>query len=175
MSRLSDTDILEFRRLGLLDVTPWNVERLQAASYDLTLGCYIARHDWDGGLRWDTEKFETSLGDRLYTRLDPGEFALFSTVEHVTVSASVAAAVAGKSSNAREGIAVEFAGWIDPGFSGQLTLEIKNLLPYAIRLEAGEPICQVIFEELRTRALRPYGERGHYQGQTGPTKSWRLG
>jgi dCTP deaminase len=177
--RLSDADILAFRRLGQLDITPWGDDSLQSASYDLHLGCYVQIPDYwilgpDGEpvVVWRREKFEEADDGNLRFTLHPNAFVLLSTVETVRVAPTLASAVAGKSSKARDGIAVEFAGWVDPGFEGQLTLEVKNNLPFPIRLTAGMPICQVIFEELRTKALRPYGERGHYQGQRGPTTSW---
>lgn len=177
--RLSDSDILTFRRLGQLAITPWDYDSLQAASYDLHLGCYAQIPDhWIEGpdgeplIVWRREKFEQGCGGGLYFTLNPNAFVLLSTIEKVQVGPALASAVAGKSSRAREGIAVEFAGWVDPGFEGQLTLEVKNNLPFPIRLTAGMAICQVIFEELRTKALNPYGDRGHYQGQAGPTTSW---
>lgn len=180
MSRLSDADILFFHSVGALGITPWNDECLQAASYDLHLAPYVLEPfpnhgdepcDCKEGIMWGRSKFDEP--DLTYV-LAPNGFALFSTIEKVRVGANLAAAVAGKSSRAREGIAVEFAGWVDPGFEGQITLEIKNNLPFPITLTAGMPICQIIFEELRTRALHPYGERGHYQDQEGPTQSWQA-
>lgn len=182
MSRLSDVDILFFRRNGSLDITPWRDDCLQAASYDLHLAPYVRepyrvyRKNLNGqvcvdAVVWEHSKFEEP--DLTYL-LEPNGFGLFSTIEKVRVGGNLAAAVAGKSSRAREGIAVEFAGWIDPGFDGQVTLEIKNNLPHPITLTAGMPICQIIFEELRTKCLVPYGERGHYQGQEGPTQSWQA-
>lgn len=180
MSRLSDADILFFHSTGALGITPWNDDCLQAASYDLHLAPYArtphyySHRNYNGTIvqpiiTWEYEKFDEP--DLAYT-LAPNGFGLFSTIEKVRVGANLAAAVAGKSSRAREGLAVEFAGWVDPGFEGQITLEIKNNLPFPIKMTAGMPICQIIFEELRTRALRPYGERGHYQLQEGPTASW---
>ena len=181
MSRLSDADILFFHSTGALGITPWNDDCLQAASYDLHLasGVLIPSRMYQENLNgeicvntiiWNREVFGTT---GVFT-LEPNGFGLFSTIEKVRVGPNLAAAVAGKSSRAREGIAVEFAGWIDPGFEGQITLEIKNNLPFPITLTAGMPICQIIFEELRTKALHPYGERGHYQGQEGPTRSWQA-
>lgn len=181
--RLSDVDIEFYRRTGHLDITPWDDDSLQAASYDLHLGCHvrIADHyttDTVDGVpahttRWRYEKFEEVPSARdPYFILKPNEFVLLSTIETVTVSGHIAAAVAGKSSRAREGIAVEFAGFVDPGFEGQITLEVKNNLPFPVTLTAGMPICQIIFDLLRTPTQRLYGQRGHYMGQRGPTPSW---
>lgn len=180
MSRLSDADILFFHSTGAIGITPWSDDNLQAASYDLHLAPHVRvpqgytnivpREPITTTITWTQEKFcEYDLS----YELPANGFALFSTVEKVRVGANLAAAVAGKSSRAREGIAVEFAGWVDPGFEGQITLEIKNNLHWPIKLYAGMPICQIIFEELRTRCLVPYGKQGHYQGQEGPTQSWQ--
>ena len=158
--RLSDVDIEFYRRTGHLDITPWDDDSLQAASYDLHLGCYVRIPDLYfqenrngiifNEIEWREEKFHEHDGGRLAYVLPPNAFRLFSTVEVITVSGHLAAAVAGKSSRARDGIAVEFAGWVDPGFTdGQIT-----------------------FEQLRTPTQRPYSKTGHYNGQRGPTQSW---
>lgn len=180
--RLSDVDIEFYRRTGHLDITPWDDDSLQAASYDLHLGCYVRVANYytttmiDGvpthEVVWGYEKFEEAHTGQMYYILKPNEFVLLSTVERVRVSPALASSVAGKSSRAREGIAVEFAGFVDPGFEGQITLEVKNNLPFPITLTAGMPICQIIFDLLRTPTKRPYGDRGHYMGQSGPTASW---
>jgi dCTP deaminase len=180
--RLSDTDIEFYRRTGHIDITPWDDDSLQAASYDVHLACYVREAEtnhgdepcdcadgwyWSEPIRFD----EDCRGNLTYT-LAPNAFVLMSTVENVWVSPSLSATIAGKSSRAREGIQIESAGFIDPGFQGELTLEVKNMLPYPIVLTAGMPIAQVVFDLLRTPARRPYGERGHYMNQSGPTTSW---
>lgn len=174
--RLSNVDIEFFRRTGQLSITPYDDDCLQGASYDLHLGCYVKEPYWDDnlrGIRWTPpQKFNEDCRGNLTYELEPDAFVLLSTVEEVWISPALGSAVAGKSSRAREGIAVEFAGWIDPGFGGNLTLEVKNNLPFPIKLTAGMRICQVTFEMLRTPSTRPYGDRGHYMGQKGPTTSW---
>lgn len=178
---LSDGDIQHFRNTGHLAVEPWNNERLQPASYDLTLAPYVREYRrgytdpisgaWVPGGWSEPEKFE-EFGGKFLRWLAPGEFALFNTVETVTLDSSVAGELAGKSTWARWGLGVETAGFVDPGFSGQLTLELKNQGPTMIGLIAGKPIAQIKFHELRTPSRRPYGSEGlgsHYQHQTGPT------
>lgn len=84
--------------------------------------------------------------------------------------------VVGKSTNAREGLQIEAAGLIDPGFWGDITLELKNLHhEESITLHPGEPIGQVYFQYVDQPVDRPYGiENGnHYQGQLGVTRSHR--
>lgn len=110
--------------------------------------------------------------------LMPGEFVLGTTYEKVHVSADYSAEVTGKSSLARLGLMVHStAGFIDPGFAGNITLEIKNLNSKPIRLRAGMKIGQFKFFRLDTTCLRPYGSEGlgsHYQGQSDVTasRSW---
>lgn len=167
---LSDADLMHYRENGLYDIHPWDQDRLQPASYDLTLAPYVSMERSNGALRWwDTWKFDEDGNLELVYTLEPGQFALFSTIEIVTLSNQLAAQVAGKSTWARRGLIVESAGWVDPGFSGQLTLELKNLTEHPIKLTAGDPIAQIVFMELRTKALRGYSVRGRYQDQVGPT------
>lgn len=173
--RLSNVDIDFFRRNGQISIEPYDDDCLQGASYDVHLAPYVQEPYWDislRGVRWDSFKFGEDCRGNLFYELAPDGFVLLSTIEKISIDSSLGATIAGKSSRAREGTAVEFAGWVDPGFSGQLTLEVKNNLPHPITLTAGMPIAQVTFDLLRTPTTRPYGVRGHYQGQSGPTISW---
>ena len=61
------------------------------------------------------------------------------------------------------------AGFIDPGFSGTITVELVNVTDYPIHLTKGMPIGQLCFQTLTGVPRRQYGEGGHYQGQDGPT------
>jgi dCTP deaminase len=103
-------------------------------------------------------------------------FCLSHTLETVTIPDHLVAQVNGKSSWARLGLQVHAtAGYIDPGFSGQVTLELKNLGPDQLVLDAGIPICQLVFLTVQGPVLRPYGHpelNSHYQHQTGTTKSY---
>jgi len=102
--------------------------------------------------------------------LRPGEFALATTKETVRMPDNLAANVDGRSSYGRYGLAVHItAGYIDPGFRGQITLELKNNNSHAIELRPGECIAQLVFKRLSEPCNVPYGdERGsHYQGQKG--------
>lgn len=107
--------------------------------------------------------------------LHPGEFALATTRERVIVPRELAAQVNGKSSLGRLGLSIHVtAGFIDPGFSGQITLELSNLLRIPIKLRRGMPIAQICFMRLDLPCCDPYGSESlgsHYQNQTGPTPS----
>lgn len=109
--------------------------------------------------------------------LYPGKFYLFSTLEKVYIPEDLAARVEGKSSLARLGLEVHrTAGYVDPGFRGHITLELSNVGPLVIRLEAGMKIAQLVFHQLTSPVERPYGHpdlNSHYQGQkNGPTASY---
>lgn len=106
--------------------------------------------------------------------LEAGQFVLGSTQETFSMPRTVVGLVHGKSTWAREGLLVECAGLIDPGFEGQITLELKNLGHQRFRLWLGMFICQVSFSRVEGTVARPYGYPGlnsHYQGQQGPTRA----
>jgi len=101
-----------------------------------------------------------------------GQFILGSTIETITLSRNIVAQVHGKSTRAREGLIVHAAGLVDPGFSGQLTLEMYNMSDRMIWLCKGMLICQVTFDALSTTPERTYGNpelHSRYQFQKGPT------
>lgn len=94
--------------------------------------------------------------------IEPGEFILAATQERVTVPNDLVGRVDGRSSLGRLGLVVHVtAGFIDPGFSGRITLELANFNPNPLRLHVGMRICQISFETLSEEVQRPYGpERG---------------
>ncbi|MFP4038168.1 MAG: dCTP deaminase [Candidatus Nanohaloarchaea archaeon] len=104
----------------------------------------------------------------------PGEFVLGSTLETVKVPDDLAARVEGRSSYGRLGIIVHAtAGYIDPGFKGEITLEIQNLGNAPVKLYPEERVCQIVFETMTSEALKPYGEKADskYMNQKGATAS----
>ena len=107
--------------------------------------------------------------------LHPGEFVLGSIFETVTLPDDVAARVEGKSSLGRLGLLTHAtAGFIDPGFSGHVTLELSNVATLPIKLWPGMKIGQLCFFRLTSPAENPYGSAAYgsrYQGQRGPTAS----
>ncbi|HJA03783.1 MAG TPA: dCTP deaminase [Candidatus Microbacterium stercoravium] len=105
--------------------------------------------------------------------LHPGEFVLASTFETVTLPDDVAARLEGKSSLGRLGLLTHStAGFIDPGFSGHVTLELSNMATLPIKLWPGMKIGQLCFFRLSSPAENAYGAYGNrYQGQQGPTAS----
>lgn len=104
----------------------------------------------------------------------PGEFILGGTLETVNVPSNLVARVEGRSSYGRLGIIVHAtAGYIDPGFEGDITLEIQNLGNAPVKLYPEDRICQIVFETMTDEAENPYGEKKDtkYMGQTGATGS----
>jgi dCTP deaminase len=149
------------RRSGPLRITPYNPTQLQPASYDLRLGdAFIGAMD---------HRFLVPT----VTTLDPHHFLLAHTEEVIHLPDWLGARVEGKSSWARKGLFTHTsAGWIDPGFHGQITLELFNASSEPIPLTPGDLISQISFYLLSSPAERPYGKRNHYQGQMGATRSW---
>lgn len=177
---LSDRDIqAAMARLEnpLIVDPPFHKDRLQPASLELTLADEIlvsVQGSQDLVLTSFTELYETwNHGPWGY--LNPGDFWLATTVETVQIPTDLVAQVNGKSSHARRGLVVhQTAGFIDPGFKGQITLELSNASMNGIKLTRGMAICQLVFMQMTSPAQRPYGSAGlgsHYQGQQGPTPS----
>lgn len=178
---------------GGLAISDLHADAIQPASIDLRLGAQFRY--WphpstvEAGQRivdpLDVQPFSSSAyGPRMLTAtlnkmgdtidVAPGQFILAHTHEWVTVGACLAMQVYGKSSIGRLGLEVENAGYVDPGFSGQITLELKNSTQYTIRLTYGMPICQIVAHRLSSPAYQPYGDNGRYsryQGQFGATPS----
>ena len=107
--------------------------------------------------------------------LHPGEFVLGTTLETVSLPDDLAARVEGKSSLGRLGLLTHAtAGFVDPGFTGHVTLELSNVATLPIMLWPGMKIGQLAFFRLSSPAEYPYGSEkygSHYQGQRGPTAS----
>jgi dCTP deaminase len=124
-----------------------------------------------------TELVELS-GERAFI-LHPGEFVLGATLERLSLPDDLVARLDGKSSLGRLGLQVHStAGLADPGFEGQITLELSNVASLPIAIYPGMRIAQLVFERLTTPAERPYGHDAlgsKYQRQEGPTPSayWR--
>jgi dCTP deaminase len=107
--------------------------------------------------------------------LHPGEFVLGSTYEVITLPDDIAGRLEGKSSLGRLGLLTHStAGFIDPGFSGHVTLELSNVATLPIKLWPGMKIGQLALFRLSSPAEHPYGSvvyGSRYQGQRGPTPS----
>jgi dCTP deaminase len=166
---LCDADIRALIACGEITLTgrPDGVlldDVLQPASVDVHLG--------DSFVLFDHETGEPRDGTVLdAVDLAPGDFVLASTAETLTLSAGIAARIEGKSTLGRRGLLTHVtAGFIDPGFTGAVTLECVNVSYATLTLTPGMRIGQLCFFRLSGPAQRPYGhpELGsHYQGQAG--------
>jgi len=156
-----DSWIREWGRAGGCD--PFAETQVNAASYDVR----VADH-WICPTR-DPEEFTAP-----HVKLFPGEVVLASTVEFVRIPRDVACDLKLKSTLGRVWINHSLAGWCDPGFEGNITLELQNLGPEPFVLEAGRRIAQLIFIRMESPPEVAYGEPeagSHYQGQTGTTRA----
>lgn len=181
---LSDADILSRLEAGDLEIDPIDDidTQVQPASVDLRLGeeflefqrtniPYIHPNSAD---EVDDYVTETHINEGEDFILHPGDFVLGTTKERVSIPADLLATVQGRSSLGRLAIVIHAtAGIVDPGYEGQITLELSNLGTAPVALSPGMRVSQLIFTELKTPAERPYGEeRGSkYQGQSGPQAS----
>jgi dCTP deaminase len=186
---LSDRDLTVAIKASDLVLDPFDPALMQPSSIDVRLDWlfrvfnnHLYTHiDPAEGQPDLTALVEVPAGEPFV--LHPGEFVLASTLETVTLSDRYAARLEGKSSLGRLGLLTHStAGWIDPGFSGRVTLELSNVANLPIKLWPGMSIGQLCVFQLSSSSARPYGADGvgsHYQGQHGPTPSrssqrWRT-
>ncbi len=182
---LSDRDLRAELAAGRLRLDPFEESLLQPASIDVRLDRWFrvfrnARYTHIDPARQqdDLTELVEPAGDEPFV-LHPGEFVLGSSLEVVTLPDDLAARLEGKSSLGRLGLVTHStAGFIDPGFSGHVTLELSNLANLPITLWPGMKIGQICVFRLSTPAEHPYGSSvygSRYQDQRGPTPSraWR--
>jgi dCTP deaminase len=178
---LSDRDLRAEIDAGRLGIEPFDEKLLQPSSIDVRLDRFFrvfvnTRYTHiDPSLQQD----ELTLlvepeGDEPFV-LHPGEFVLGSTFEQITLPDDLAGRLEGKSSLGRLGLLTHStAGFIDPGFTGRITLELSNVANLPITLWPGMKIGQLCLFRLSSPAEHPYGSAGmgsRYQGQRGPTPS----
>jgi dCTP deaminase len=178
---LSDRDIKAEVAAERIRLDPYAAELVQPSSIDVRLDRYFRVFENHRYPHIDpaadqpelTRAVEPAAGEPFI--LHPGEFALGSIYEVVSLPDDIAARVEGKSSLGRLGLLTHAtAGFIDPGFSGHVTLELSNVATLPIKLWPGMKIGQLCFFRLSSAAEFPYGSSqsgSHYQGQRGPTPS----
>lgn len=166
---LPDHQIRSYLADGTLTITPLDDGAVRAASVDLRLGPELRIEDRNVPGGWRVHDLREHGDYRLYH----GDFVLAATLERIALPPTLAGILAGKSSRAREGIQVEAAGYVDPGWDGELTMEVTRFRRGESRLTLGMKICQIRFEMLLAPAERPYGSdhTSHYQGSRGPVPS----
>ena len=178
---LSDRDIRAELDSGRVGLDPLDPAMVQPASVDVRLDRFFRLFDNHRYAHIDPRQEQDELTrlvevdpDEAFI-LHPGEFVLGSTYEKVTLPDDIAARLEGKSSLGRLGLLTHStAGFIDPGFSGHVTLELSNVATLPIKLWPGMKIGQLCFFRLTSPAEHPYGSAvygSRYQGQRGPTPS----
>lgn len=167
---LSDKTILRMMEEKILVINPVTREQIQPASVDIRLGdtFSIVEDSAAGIISLDSQIAYKTIQTDTYLLL-PGQFVLATTMEYFELPDDLTAFVEGRSSLGRMGLFVQNAGWVDPGFHGEITLELYNANRCAIELKAGRRVGQLVFAKLDDTALNPY--RGKYQGQMGATGS----
>ena len=178
---LSDHDIKAEIASGRVVLEPYDEGMVQPSSIDVRIDRYFRvfeNHRYPHIDPAEEQPELTRVVEPLPNEpfiLHPGEFALASTYEVVTLPDDVAARLEGKSSLGRLGLLTHStAGFIDPGFSGHVTLELSNVATLPIKLWPGMKIGQLCFIRLSSPAEHPYGSSlygSRYQGQRGPTPS----
>ena len=178
---LSDRDLKAALAEGRLGVEPYDEAMVQPSSIDVRLHRYFrvfVNHRYthiDPAVAQEdlTEQIEPEGNEPFI--LHPGEFVLGSTLERISLGVDLAARLEGKSSLGRLGLLTHStAGFIDPGFSGHVTLELSNVANLPIKLYPGMKIGQVCVLPLSSPAEHPYGSSiygSRYQDQRGPTPS----
>ena len=167
---LSDKTISKMIEEKTLVIEPITKEQIQPASVDIRLGNTFSVVD-------DTPSGVITLGNKIEYKsivtdtylILPGQFVLATTMEYFELPDDLTAFVEGRSSLGRMGLFIQNAGWVDPGFKGEITLELYNANRCAIELKAGRRVGQLVVPKMHDAALNPYN--GKYQGQRGATGS----
>jgi dCTP deaminase len=181
---LSDRDIAAEIKSGRVKVDPFDPKMIQPSSVDVRLDRFFRvfeNHRYeviDPSVEQSELTREVAVAPDDFFILHPGEFVLASTYEVITLPDDIAGRLEGKSSLGRLGLLTHStAGFIDPGFSGHITLELSNVANLPVKLYPGMKIGQLCLIKLSSPAEHPYGSAlygSRYQGQRGPTpsKSW---
>ena len=167
---LSDRTITAMLADGQLTARPLAEGQIQPASVDIRLGntFSIVEDNPSGIITLDSPVSYKTITTDTYTLL-PNQFVLATTMEYFRLPDDLTAFVEGRSSLGRMGLFIQNAGWVDPGFEGEITLQLFNANRCAIQLQAGRRVGQLVFARMDAAALHPY--RGKYQGQRGATGS----
>jgi len=155
---LGNDEIRQAISKGLIEIDPFDESHVEPASYDLTLhhrfkiikGCNFHEGIFGSYINpsLPLEYRKGNYGHEKFNGhviIQPKEFVIASTEEYIKLDKCIAGRVDGKSTVGRCGLFIENAGFVDPGFEGQLTLELFNATDYPVYLEEGMKICQLVF------------------------------
>jgi len=171
---LSDNTIQKLLKEKKLVIKPLEEHQIQPASVDLRLG--------NSFLKVDENMMEVmTLNEEIkYVSLErdeivipPNSFLLTTTTEYIELPDDITAFVEGRSSIGRMGLFIQNAGWVDPGFKGQITLELYNANRLPIKLISGRRICQLVLARLDQKAGSPYHGKYLYQRNAVGSKAYQ--
>jgi len=179
---LSDRTLKEEIARGRIVIEPLDPDCIQPASIDVRLDRkLLVFRTWRYPFYIDVKQSMDGLTELVEIEdetpffLQPGEFVLASTLESITLPDDIVGRLEGKSSLGRIGLLIHStAGYVDPGWRGNLTMELSNVAKLPITLYCGMKIAQISFLRLTSPAERVYGAEGlgsKYQGQSDPTPS----
>ncbi len=168
---LPDHEIKKRIANGEIKIHPYEEKNVQPASLDLRLGreFLIIEHHETSGVTNLTDEPKYKKIESGGVIIPSGHFVLGTTLEKISIPDYMVAHIEGRSSIGRRGLFIQNAGWVDPGFSGNITLELYNADSLPIKLESGTRICQIVFGLMSGKSEKPY--RGKYFGQDGVTGS----
>ncbi|MGY4689454.1 dCTP deaminase [Salibacterium sp. K-3] len=161
---LSDQTIKQMMKQDTLQIEPVDDHQIQPASVDIRLGTHFLKIDENAieSIALDEPaKYVEFESEEVI--IPPHSFLLATTKEYIRLPHHVTAFVEGRSSIGRMGLFIQNAGWVDPGFEGEITLELYNANRLPIRLKAERRIAQLVFAFMDKEASSPYD--GKYQGQ----------
>ena len=167
---LSDKTIRKYLAEKKLVMEPLDDIQIQPGSVDLRLGNHylkIAEHKITNLELISKPVYQEIIQDEVV--IPPHSFLLATTREYIKLADNITAFVEGRSSIGRLGLFIQNSGWVDPGFEGEITIELYNANSLPIKLISGMRICQLVFALLDQKAECPY--RGKYQGQRNATGS----
>lgn len=169
---LSGQTIQQLVQGNEMSITPFQKISIQPASVDLRLGTgFLVVDDLSTpylSIDKPASYQEIEVGDNEIITIPPQTFMLGTTLEQVRLPDHLTAFVEGRSSIGRLGVFIQNAGWIDPGFSGQITLELFNANRVPVQLQAGIRVCQLVIAEVDQETE---GYNGKYLYQKGTTPS----
>lgn len=161
---LSDKTIKEMLKSGKLVIEPITEEQIQPASVDIRLGNHFMKIDENSmeslSLEKEIKYIEFEAEEVI---IPPRSFLLATTMENLELPDNMAAFVEARSSIGRMGLFIQNAGWVDPGWKGEITLELYNANSLPIKLKAGRRVGQFVLAFVDQAAENPY--KGKYQGQ----------
>ncbi|MFC3885006.1 dCTP deaminase [Bacillus songklensis] len=152
---LSETDIKNLLSRNDLEIIPLTPSQIQPASVDLRLGYHYQKLKCNQIIRYDDPVQYTEIENEVMI-IPPLSFLLACTKEYIKIPPNLTAFVEGIRSIGKLGLFVQNAGWIDPGFEGNITLALFNASSQHIELKSGQRICQLIFAQVNSEVTAPY-------------------